>query len=178
MRFLFLPLLSLLFNTTSFAQGTIDNYSFFKLYVVNDKDEILLVKWNNEWEVMGERYNQGLTIPKFVDTLAQSMGIKISQVKLAALFTQRPASRPNLTIMHYFTARYKEGTIKPPADCSDIKWFKYEDAMKVIPYEIMKNVIGQIKKHPGKVVSAAFETTTDQKNITTVKVLEEFHTLN
>ena len=163
----------------SVAQQSPDNYSFFKILVTNDKNEILLVKWENEWEVMGERYNKGISVLNYVDTLAQSMGIKVKNVKLAALFTQRPITRSNLTLFHYYTAKYVNGTIHPPADCTDIKWFSYEEALKVIPYEIMKSVVVNIQKNKGKVIGANFETSVDpQTKKTIVNVKEDFYPLN
>jgi ADP-ribose pyrophosphatase YjhB (NUDIX family) len=167
-----------LLTTTAVCQQNIDNYSFFKLLVTNEKNEMLLVKWDNQWEIMGERYNQGASISQFVKTMAESMGTEVKDVKLASIFTQKKDTRPNPTIMHYYTARYVKGTIKPPSDCTDIKWFSYDEAMKVIPYEIMRSVIAKIKENPGKVMGAAFHTTVDQTNKTVVSVLEDFYVMN
>jgi hypothetical protein len=169
-----------LFTLHAFAQGEgPDNYSFFKLYVTNDQQELLLVKWNNEWELVGAKYNYGVSVRVFIDTIALSMGIKVKDAKLAALYTQRPVARTNPTLMHYYTVKYDGGKIKVPAGCTDIKWFSYAEAMKVIPYEIMKSVMVKIKEHPGKVLGAAFETAKDpQTNETKVTVLENFYFLN
>jgi len=47
-------ILILTFITCSlFGQDKKDNYSFFKLYVTNEKDEVLLVKWDGQWEIAG-----------------------------------------------------------------------------------------------------------------------------
>jgi hypothetical protein len=74
---------------------------------------------------------------------------------------------------------YDGGNIKVPAGCTEIKWFSYTEAMKVIPYEIMKSVMAKINEHPGKVLGAAFETAKDpQTNETKVTVLENFYFLN
>jgi hypothetical protein len=157
----------------------VDNYSFFKLLVTNDKNEILLVKWENDWEIIGERYNKGLSIKAFVDFMASEMGIEVSNIKLASMFTQRNVSKPNPTLMQYYTARFVKGNIRPPSDCTDIKWVSFEEAMKMIPYDIMKSVITAIKKNPGKVMGAAFETSTDpQSNKQVIKVLEDFYVMN
>ena len=179
MRSIILMLAMAFLSQLATAQQSPDNYSFFKVLVTNEKNEILLVKWENEWEVMGERYNKGISVLNYVDTLAQSMGIKVSNRKLAALFTQRPVTRSNPTLFHYYTAKYVSGTIRPPADCTDIKWFSYEEALKVIPYEIMRSVIVNIQKNKGKVLGASFETSVDpQTKKTIVNVKENFYQLN
>jgi ADP-ribose pyrophosphatase YjhB (NUDIX family) len=167
------------FGVQSVAQNKVDNYSFFKLYVTNSQGEVLLVKFDNQWEIVGDRYNQGMTVSAFIKYLANDMGIEVKDVKLAALYTQRPETRSNPTLMHYYTATYVSGTIKTPAECTDIRWFKPADALAAIPYEIMKSVMVKIKENPGKVLGAAFETSIDPSSKQTkVKVVEDFSFLN
>ena len=179
MKPLALLLITILMAPMSRAQPSPDNYSFFKLLVTNERNELLLVKWENEWEVMGERYNKGVSVLHYVYTLATSMGIKVKEVKLAALFTQRPVTRINPTLFHYYTASYVSGSIHPPTDCQAIRWFSHEEAMRVIPYEIMKSVIGAIRDNKGKVLGASFETSVDpQTGKTMVNVRENFYPLN
>jgi hypothetical protein len=70
-------ILVLTFITYSlFGQEKKDNYSFFKLYVTNDKDEVLLVKWDGQWEIAGSKYNESLSIKDFLNKMASDMGVK------------------------------------------------------------------------------------------------------
>jgi hypothetical protein len=180
MKIFTIVIIVFLFSVRCFGQGEgADNYSFFKLYITNDKKELLLVKWDNQWELVGARYNYGVSVRTFIDTIALSMGIKVKDPRLAALYTQRPVTRTNPTLMHYYTVKYDGGVPKVPSGCTDIKWFSYKEALKVIPYEIMKAVIVKINEHPRKVLGAAFETSKDpQTNATKVTVLEDFYFLN
>jgi hypothetical protein len=181
MKTILLTFICILFLTAfrSFGQEhKTDNYSFFKLYVTNDKDEVLLVKWEGQWEIVGDRYNEPVSIREFGNKMAADMGIKITEPKLCGLFTQRWQGTPGATIMHYYRARYTSGNLKVPPDCTDIKWFSFDEAIKVIPYPIMTSMMIQMKKNPGKVIGAAFERYKDANNVSQHKVLEDFHILN
>jgi hypothetical protein len=160
------------------AQGQSDNYSFMKLYVTNDQGEVLLVKWNGEWELSGDRYNQPLSVSKFLDEMASHMGIKIKNPRLCGLYTQRWRGNPYLTLMHYYQADYVSGELQVPPDCTDVKWFSYEEALKVIPYSNMTAIMKEIKAHPGKVIGAAFERYKDDNNQTQFVTLEDWHLMN
>jgi hypothetical protein len=160
------------------GQDKKDNYSFFKLYVTNDKDEVLLVKWEGQWEIAGNKYNESLSIKEFLSKMAADIGITISDPKLVGMFTQKWQGSNPPTIMHYYKVKYSGGDLKVPSDCTDIKWFTFDDAIKIIPYPIMISMMKEIKKNPGKVVGAAFERFKDANNITQYKTIEEFYFLN
>lgn len=161
-----------------FGQDKVDNYSFFKLFVTNEKDEILLVKWEGDWELAGNRYNEPLSIAAFLDKMANDMGIKISDSKLCGLYTQRWKDARNLSIMSYYKANYISGELTVPPDCSDIKWFTFEEAIKIIPYDIMVRMMKEIQQNPGRIVGAAFERFIDENNNTQFVVLEDWHMMN
>jgi hypothetical protein len=155
-----------------------DNYSFVKLYVTNEKNQVLLVKWEGEWEIAGSRYNDPVSVRQFANKIAEDMGVKVEDVKLCGLFTQKWQGNNNATIMHYYKAKYKGGTLKIPSDCTDIKWFSFDEAMKVIPYPIMTSMMMQINKNPEKVIGAAFERYRDKNNVSQHRVIEDFYVMN
>lgn len=68
--------------------------------------------------------------------------------------------------------------MKAPEDCTDIKWFSYEEALKVITYENMKTIMKKIKQHPGKIIGAAFERYKDQNNKTQFVTLEDWYIMD
>ena len=172
-------ILILTFITFSlFGQDKKDNYSFFKLYVTNDKDEVLLVKWDGQWEIAGNKYNESLTIKEFLNKMASDMGIKIEDAKLCGMFTQKWQGNNPPTIMQYYKARYSGGELKVPSDCTDIRWFSFDEAIKTIPYEVMTSMMKEIKKNPGKVIGAAFERYKDASNVTKYKTVENFYIMN
>ncbi|WKN42570.1 NUDIX hydrolase [Tunicatimonas pelagia] len=173
-----LTLFSLLFTHALLAQDKTDNYSFMKLYVVNESDEVLLVKWEGEWELAGSRYNDPLSVTAFLDRMAADMGVTIQNHKLCGVYTQRWQGAPYLTLMQYYQATYAGGELKVPDDCTDIRWFSYEKALEVIPYENMKRMMREIREHPGRIIGAAFERYQDENNQTQYVTLEDWYLLN
>ena len=115
----------------AFGQDKKDNYSFFKLYVTNEKGQVLLVKWEGQWEIAGGKYNESMSIREFLNKMATDMGIMIEEPKLCVIFTQKWQGNNPPTIMHYYKAKYSEGDLKVPSDCTDIKWFNFDDAIKI-----------------------------------------------
>jgi hypothetical protein len=162
-------------HISAFSQNEPDNYSFFKAFVTNDKKQILLVKWEGEWEIAGERYNQNFSISAFLDKMGSDMGIKLANKKLRGLFTFHYPNRPNPTLMHYYQATYASGTLRTPPDCSEIKWFSLKDALQVIPYPAMKMIAEAITGKPEAVFGGAFKPSSDQRQ---VEVLEKMYELN
>ncbi len=174
----FFVLLLALATAPLLAQDQPDNYSFMKLYVTNDQGEVLLVKWNDEWELSGDRYNQPLSINKFLDEMASHMGITIKNPQLCGLYTQRWQDTPYLTLMHYYQADYVSGELRVPPDCTDVRWFSYEEALKVVTYLNMTTIMKKTKAHPGRVIGAAFERYKDENNQTQFVTLEDWHLMN
>lgn len=160
------------------GQDRIDNYSFFKLYVTNQEGEVLLVKWDGNWEIAGNRYNEPLSINNFLTKMADDMGIKISDPKLCGLYTQRWKGASNLSIMNYYRVSYVSGDPIIPPDCSNIKWFGFKEALQVIPYKNMVRMMKEIQKNPDKITGAAFERFKDENNKTQFVVLEDWHFMN
>ena len=160
-----------LYSLQSFAQQ--DNYSFIKLIVLNNNDEVMLVKWNGAWEIPGTRYNQPITISKQIDTLAAEHGIFVQNKKLNGLFTFEYENRPILTIMHYYTAFYEKGNFTIPKSCEDIGWFTIEKALSIIPYQEMKLIISKIIKNKNNLWGGGIKKWNDGN----IEFLEEFYEL-
>lgn len=151
--------------------------SFFKLCVYNENDELLLVKWEGEWEVVGNRFNQDMTISEFLEFMSLTMGIETDKWELRAIFTNHLPT-PHPTIMHYYTARYVSGEITPPDDCTEIAWFSKEEALEVIPYPIMKEILKAIHEYPKTLITAKGRIYLDNNGVRQEEMLEKPQPLN
>lgn len=169
-RYTFILLL-LFYGTHLFAQQ--DNYSFLKLMIFNTDGKIMLVKWDGAWEIPGTRYNQPITLSKYVDTLAAEHGVSILNKKLNGLFTFEYENRATLTIMHYYTALYEKGKLTVPESCEDIGWFTIEDALKNIPYEEMRLIVSKITTTPNELWGGAIKKTSNNN----IQFVENFYKL-
>lgn len=170
----------LLFSLLKFFSQVINaqfSSSFFKLCVYNEKDEILLVKWEGEWEVVGNRFNQDMSISEFLEFMSLTMGIETDNWELRAIFTNHLPS-PHPTIMHYYSARYVSGEITPPEDCTNIGWFRKDEAMEVIPYPIMKEILNAIHENPKTLITAKGRVYLDKNGVRQEEMIEKPHALN
>jgi len=149
--------LALLISLCSCAQKVVDNYSFFKLFVTNEKSEVMLVKWKDAWEIPGKKYKGSKTVKEFIDLMASNHGVKVDKVKLNALITFHYNTKPNPTLMQYYTAKYTSGDLQVPFGSSDIKWVSLEEAYKMIPYTEMVNIMKHIKSDETILWGAAYD---------------------
>jgi hypothetical protein len=78
------------------------------------------------------------------------MGVKIIDPRLCGMFTQKWQGNNPLTIMHYYKAKYSGGDLKVPSDCTDIKWFSFDEAVKTIPYDVMTSMMKPNQKESWK----------------------------
>ncbi len=117
-----------------------------KLYVTNDKDEVLLPGDDEGLEITGARYNESLSVREFVIRICRRMGIEIKNFRLWGLLTFHYASRSNPTLMYYYTAEYKSGLLILPEGCEVIKWVLKEKTEELVPIEEMNQVISKINQ--------------------------------
>lgn len=134
------------FTNTTNAQNNIDNYSFMKLYVTNEKDEVILLGDKDGLEITGARYNDSLTVKEFVSWMGERMGIKIKNIRLRGLLTFHYAWRNNPTLMHYYTAEYESGDLVLPDGCEEIKWVRKNKTTEFIPFDEMNRIISKINE--------------------------------
>ena len=160
------------------SQEKTNNYSFMKLYVTNENDEVLLLGGGNDWEITGARYNDTISVIEFVKWMGDRMGIKIKNIRLRGLLTFHYTWKSNPTLMHYYTAEYESGDLLLPEGCEGIKWVKKCETAKLIPYEEMNQIISKINECEylfGGSFKIDKDPKTDKRNS---KVIEPFYKLN
>lgn len=178
MKKLIIIFLLLGFVTHAESQKKIDNYSFMKLYVTNDKGEVLLLGGGDSWEITGARYNDSLSVREFVNWMGERMGIKINNIRLRGLLTFHYIGRSNPTLMHYYTAEYESGNLVLPEGCEGIKWVNKSETLKLIPYEEMNKIIERIEDCDC-LFGGSFRIEKDPKTKKRIsKMIEPFYRLN
>jgi len=180
MKTKFFILLFLFLGLNTFAQKkdkNTDNYSFVKLIISNSENKILLLKWDNQWEVPGARYSAPYTLSKFIDTLVHEDGITVKNVQLNGVFSIQYENQKKLGTMMYYTAAYNSGSLRVPAGCGDIKWFSPEEAIKLISGSDMKLFVQQITEHPENVWGATI-TKRKENGLTISELREPFFKLH
>lgn len=160
------------------SQDKTDNYSFIKLYVTNDRHEVLLVGGGDTWEITGARYNDTISIHDFLNWMGQRMGIQIKKIRLRGLFTFHYAWKKNPTLMHYYTAEYESGELIIPEGCEGIKWVNRNEVQSLIPYKEMNEIINKINECDYLLGGSVRVYKDSLSNKRTSKMTEEFYQLN
>lgn len=134
----YITLLLCIGSLVGYAQDNQDtNRNYFKLCLLNDKNEVLLVEYKGTWELIGGEYNATTTLGAYVDKLAMTSNVKVTNTRLRGLFSVYFNEMKKPYVYHYYSARYKSGKMKPPDDCSDAKWVDINEARRLMDYKDM-----------------------------------------
>ena len=134
-----------LYSFQAYAQNTTNpNFNYFKIFILNEKNELLLVEYKNIWEPIGGSYNSNLSMEDYVKKLSMTANIQAHDIRLRGLFSAYYNKSNKPMVYHYYTARYKSGEIKIPSDCTDAKWVNLDEARKIMVYDEMVQVYEKI----------------------------------
>ena len=176
-RYLFVLLLFLVTNAATQAQDK--NFSYFKLCVTNAEDEILLVKYKGDWELAGKRYTDPRTLREFTGFMAEEMGVTFTDLRLRGLFTLYYNEATNPILFHYYSATYASGDLVVPPGCTDIAWFSVEEALEIIPFEVMTMILRKMYEQRGYVWGASIHIEKEPNEYATATTLrEDFYPLS
>ena len=116
---------------------TMTNRIYFKICILNEKNEVLLVEHNNKWEPIGGGYSDTLNMEEYVKKLALTSNVEVNNIRLRGLFSVYFNQMKYPMVFHYYSVRYLSGKIKPPDDCTGVKWANLNEARKIMAYEEM-----------------------------------------
>jgi len=130
--------------------------SFIKLYIKNPAGQILLGKWQGEWELPGLPWERNKSIAAEVTAIAEEHGLILETFRLGALITRHWNTKPEPLLMHYYECLVKESSFQLPNDgTTEMAWFSAKDAQDVIPFMFMKQIMQGIDQHPEQVMAGA-----------------------
>ena len=154
------------------------NRNYFKLCILNEKNEVLLVEHNNNWELIGGEYNTADTLRGYVKTLAMTSNVEVTDIRLRGLFSVYFNSMAKPFVYHYYSARYQSGNIKIPDGCTGAKWVDVVEARQIIAYEEMLWMYEYIRESDhlrGGSYRILKDTVAGTRK---VEVIDAFHDLN
>ena len=117
-------------NLSIFAQQQGGLPIFHRLFIFNEKNEVLLVKINNTdyWVSPGIYQDETDYVQGSIETLAEAYGLTISSPVLRGMFMLRYADNTKLSIRNVFSASTKDGVSERPEFVSEVKWTKLDEA--------------------------------------------------
>lgn len=139
----------------------VDNYTIQYLIVLNEKGEMLLQKNKSGWHTLALRSNENQSIKEALDSLANSIGLTIHSLKLAALYTYKFEGLPDhkaVSFRTHYTAKLKTGKLIQsfPSD-RELHWVPVKEALEKITFESLKLETSQILKRPETIDGRFFD---------------------
>lgn len=121
------------------------NLSYLKILVVNENNELLMVRHRGNWEPIGGTIASQLPIVDFVKEKVEVCNVECGEIRLRGLFSVYYGKNSLPYLYHYYTLEYTGGDIIPPSDCDSAAWFRAEEVMDKIAYKDMGRVFEKIQ---------------------------------
>lgn len=172
----FLLLIGLLYSHALFAQEAPNASTFHRLLLLNEKNELMVVKVknSNRWVTPGWYQDDHLSITEGLDQLAASYGVKITTPTLRGVFTLKGGQISTRLI---YTTRIRSGELKAPDIIEEIKWLPIPKAVEIITFPHIRAQISQISNHPN-VVWGGSQTMYQENGVYGSKIVEDFYPLS
>lgn len=159
-----------------------DNYTIQRLIVFNNKNEILMEHGRSGWMTPALRSNLEQSLKEGLDSLSALIGISISPVKLAGIFTykyQNLLDHKGMSYRTHYTAKYKSGAlIQPKLTGREYRWLPIKEALDRIGFEPLKRETAQMIRFPKVIWGGAFLLSYKEGNLESMKIIEDFYALS
>ena len=174
-----ITLLVVILSLQAYAQDTINpNRNYFKIYILNEQNELLLVEYKNIWEPIGGSYTSTLSMEDYVNQLSMTANVQANEIRLRGLFSTYYNKGQQPIVYHYYTVRYKSGEIKTPGDCTGVKWVNLAEARKIMTYDEMLMIYEKILENDN-LWGGSYRITKDaSKGTRKVDMIVDFFKLN
>lgn len=163
------------FSIESNAQGK--NFTYFKLIIVNEKDEILLVNFQDTWEPAGRKYDSPTTVKKVLEEMGAEMGVTFENPKLRGLVANFYDKSEYPVMFNYVIAKYKSGELQIPPGCKGIDWYPIDKGIKIIPFESLRLIMTKMFEEGNRdqLWAGSVRITTHSGSSKSAKIIEEFY---
>ncbi len=162
-------------NETS-HQNSNENFTINRLIIINNKNEILMMKEQWVWAPPSFLYNKQQFVKEGLDSLANAYGVKITRPKLHGQFSFKYDYQPYATLRNYYVANYVGGEIKVPKGDDKVQWMPSSEAIAINTVTAIKQITEQIINYPNVVWGGSFLVSQEGDDHPT-KMVEEFYPL-
>lgn len=121
------------------------NLTYLKIMVINENNDLLMVRHRGNWEPIGGTYSSNLPIEDFVKEKVSVCNVECGEIRLRGLFSVYYGKTSLPYVFHYYTVEYKGGDVIPPSDCDSAAWFSAGEVMDKIAYKEMGSVFEKIQ---------------------------------
>lgn len=158
-----------------------DNYSVQFLYITNKDKQVLIQKNQYGWNPIALRSNKPQSVKEALDSVANSLGLKIGALRLAGLYTYKFAGLPDhqqVSFRTHFTAKITAGQVRQPTDTSIVyQWVPITEAIARFDFAPVKQQAERILTSPKQVWGGSFLIIWKDDKLIGSKVLEPSYSL-
>ena len=153
------------------------NFTVQRLILLNDQNEMLMVREQQVWVPPSYVFEQRQSLKQSLDSLALSYGLEIKQIELKGQFSYLYDYHPHATMRNFYMAKYASGQLKTPAGMDEAKWVPIEQAIEMNTVTSIKQSIRQIIENPQTIWGASFMVSHVGDEHPT-QLIEPFYALN
>ena len=148
---------ALLFSSILMSQGPASFTIFHRLLILNDQDEIMLVKFKDKdiWVTPGIYQDKKQSVKDAFQDLMNSYGIQTTAPKFHASFDLHFKDSDNVAIRTIYTVKMKSGKIKMPDIIDEIQWLPLEKAIQKMTFPHISLMMEQVLKYKNSIWSGS-----------------------
>ncbi len=144
------------------AVERVENYTTQSLLVYNARGEVALQRNALGWSTPGLRFDQRTSIRASLDGLAAKYGMRITDARLAGLFTYTYGFSTATATRSHYAAALAGGALAAPGDMLEVRWVAPAEAVRLISSASQKAppsfvaMTAQILTRPDRIWGGAF----------------------
>jgi hypothetical protein len=165
---------------SAWAQSeTITPSIFHRLLILNEQNEIMLVKIKNSerWVTPGWYQDNKTTIQTGLNEVAASYGISITPPVLRGVFTVSGPQEQAMSTRLIYVTQFKSGTVILPETIQEVRWLKPQQAESVLTFPHISSQIKQIMQYPNTLWGGA-QAMVLEGGVYGVKTIVDFYPLS
>lgn len=158
------------------SEKQIDNYVIKRLIICNTNDEILVVKYNDTWNIPALRFNTTETYNEALIKLANDMGVVIETPKIAGIFSFTYDYMSQAALRMFYVTSYKSGKPIVKKGWDDVKWVSKTAYQKLKNQDVYSLMASKIIEDVSIVWGGAFFLYKEDEKVK-YKITQEFYNL-
>ena len=171
-----LIIIACLVSTSVWSKSDVS--SFHRLIVLNENDEILMIKIKDAdfWVTPGLYQDQQSSVKEGLNILAANYGLTISSPKLRGMFSLAGGDNKIFSLRNMFVARVNSYQPKAPEIISDVRWLPIDKAMQLMTFPHINLMLEKMFKAPDKVWAGGIARYKENGEFK-AKIVEPFYSL-
>lgn len=165
------------------ARPAQDDYTILRLLVTDEQGRLLLQHNRSGWMTPAVRANRKQSIQEALRQLSADLGLQVSPMKLAAIYSYRFNEDPPdpahdaVSFRQHYRAELRAGQLPATSAEKAYRWVTRDEAAALIGMQALRMETLQVLDHPGTLWGGAFELSFKGDEATGTELIEPFYPL-